>query len=155
MSTPAEKLDLHGYTAQQALDFFLSFYNRQVGAGKRSSIEIVHGYGSSGEGGLIRQRLRTFLSGFPGKVTYTPGENLDGNPGYTLVHPKSLLPEGVESLHVEILAYCGIARTEEKVLGKFRQYGDAEVIAALKALTKQEKLVVKLKGKYKRYLVGG
>ena len=154
MPTTADKLDLHGYTAQQALKTFLSYYNRQVRAGVRRRIEVVHGYGSSGEGGLIRKRLRAFLSSFPGWVSYMPGENLDGNPGYTLVYPKSLLPEDTDMLQAEILSYCWIARTEEKILGKFRRYGDFEVMVALKELSKQEKLVIKLKGKYKFYQLG-
>jgi hypothetical protein len=154
MPAPANKLDLHGYTAQQALETFLSYYNRQVRAGVRHRIEVVHGYGSSGEGGLIRKRLRAFLSAFPDRVSFTPGENLDGNPGNTLVHPKSLLPEKTDTLQAEILAYCRIARTEEKILGEFRRYGDAEVMATLKTLAKQGRLATKWKGKNKRFQVG-
>lgn len=154
MPVPADKVDLHGYPAQQALETFLSYYNRQVRAGVHRRIEVVHGYGSSGEGGLIRKRLRTLLSSFPSRVSFTPGENLDGNPGYTLVYPKSLLPEDKDTMQAQILSYCGITRTEEKILGKFRKYGDAEVMATLKTLTKQGKLSVKWKGKYKRYQTG-
>jgi hypothetical protein len=149
--TDALTLDLHSLPAHEALDVFVNFYNRQVSSGSRSPIEVVHGYGSSGAGGVIRKKLRSFLQANSTFLSYTTGESRDGNPGYTLVYPNMVLPSQQDALSTEILAYCTIARSEEKVAGKFRKFGDIAVQTALKNLERQSRLSSQRKGKLKCY----
>lgn len=59
----ARTIDLHGLTWTEAQAAFIEFYNgavRQAG-GKAGSLNVVHGYGSTGTGGVLRTRLRGFL----------------------------------------------------------------------------------------------
>lgn len=46
-----------GFTAIEALDLIKSVLAND----KKSCIYIIHGYGSSGKGGVIRQKLRSYL----------------------------------------------------------------------------------------------
>ena len=50
-------LDLHGLSIDDALKTFTDFYNHSVRAKPQEPIRIVHGYGSSCEGGKIRKLL--------------------------------------------------------------------------------------------------
>jgi hypothetical protein len=152
-SSDALILDLHTYSVNDAIEIFLDFYNRQVNSGTRRSIEVIHGYGSSGEGGIIRSRLRAFLEAYPSSASFTPGEKIDGNPGYTLIYPYLTLPTKLDLLSLEILSYCTVARSEEKIAGKFHKYGDTTVRDALKNLERQGILITQWKGKHKCYLV--
>ena len=52
------------------------------------SLDVVHGYGSTGEGGVIRGRLRGFLERHNDCLEFRPGENVDGNQGHTIVIPQ-------------------------------------------------------------------
>ncbi|MBO4963252.1 MAG: Smr/MutS family protein [Clostridia bacterium] len=48
----------NGFSSQEALD-----YVKQVLLySKKDCIYIIHGYGSSGKGGIIRQKLRSYLN---------------------------------------------------------------------------------------------
>ena len=40
---------------------FVRFYNACVRSGYRGRLEVIHGYGSTGGGGVIREELRRFL----------------------------------------------------------------------------------------------
>ena len=58
------ELDLHGRTWAEAQQEFVHFYNHSLDqATDPNSIQlrVIHGYGSNGEGGVIRKRLRAFL----------------------------------------------------------------------------------------------
>ena len=54
-------------------------------AGRRVSVRLVHGYGSSGEGGVLRARLRGFCDTHADRIAYARGEDAENNPGVTLV----------------------------------------------------------------------
>jgi hypothetical protein len=144
-------LDLHSYLEHEAIDLFLSFYNRQIYNGSRATIKVIHGYGSSGEGGIIRNKLRALLEANPNLVSFDPGEKIDGNPGYTLVYPLQILPTQLDILSMEILSYCTSLRSEEKIAGKFRKFGDVAVRNSLKNLERQGRISIQWKGKYKCY----
>ena len=58
------ELDLRGRTWSEAIKEFISFYNHALETTDDShgvQLTIIHGYGSTGEGGAIRKRLRGFL----------------------------------------------------------------------------------------------
>jgi len=154
MLRPADaiRLDLHAHTASEALEAFREAYNRQVNLRSSRPLEIVHGYGSSGEGGIIRSRLRAFLQSHSQRLVFRPGELIDGNPGYTLVYPKAPLPSQAENLNDEIEAFCATPRSEEKIAGKFRRYGDVAIRTALRELERQDRITSVYKGKFKHYV---
>ena len=56
-------------------------------------IEIIHGYGSTGEGGTIRTRLRKFLERHSALLEYQIGEDVDDNMGHTFIHPVEPTPQ--------------------------------------------------------------
>ena len=150
------KIDLHDLTASEAIAEFAETYNRWFAAGYRDRIEIVHGYGSSGVGGVIRRRLRAFLDTNADRFTQiTTGDDL-GNPGVTWVYPKGRLPEASASptgpLEQAILAFCAAPKTEAKILAKLvGRYGDPAVRAAIRVLVKSSGLEVVRSGAETRY----
>ena len=105
-------LNLHGFTIDEALTRFVEQYNRTQAARKGEALEVIHGKGRSGEGGL-RQVLRDYLrqhgtrvKGFdarlamqgaeylldvPGKLVYMHGEDATDNAGCTIVVPRGRL----------------------------------------------------------------
>ena len=80
-------VDLHGLTSKDAVARFVDVYNHAVRHGQRERISVVHGYGASGKGGTLREKMRAFLD--RNHVEYLCGELVDGNPGHTIVIPGS------------------------------------------------------------------
>ena len=76
--------DLHRLTSD-AIGRIVSTYNHHVLQGQRGKISFVHGYGSSGKGGLLGPKIRAFLDRH--QVEYLRGEFVDGNPGHTILIP--------------------------------------------------------------------
>lgn len=145
------KIDLHGLGVKEALDAFVRYYNAQLARGDRSEIEVVHGYGSSGEGGIIRKRLRLLLEANKKKLEFRESERTTMNPGATFVYPYFPLPTAADQLQADILEYCQSARTESKIVGKFRNAGDKQVKDALQSLVKEGLLRRFTKGAYIHY----
>ena len=84
-------IDLHNFTVAEAIREFVRFYNSCVRSGYRERLEVIHGYGSSGSGGVIREELRKFLKAHAETFgEYLAGESLR-NPGVTIVYPKEIL----------------------------------------------------------------
>jgi len=98
-------IDLHGLTVDEALAAFVEHYNSRVRSGRGGCIKVVHGYGSSGEGGVIRGRLLRLLASHADKLRYEDGQQY-GNPGWTLVYPGELLPGRQDTLDHRILGLC-------------------------------------------------
>jgi hypothetical protein len=146
-------LDLHGMTRNEAHDAFIDFYNGAVGrsGGKPGRLEVVHGYGSSGTGGILRAWLRGFLERHTSSLEFQPGENVDGNPGHTIIAPLKLLPSTGEQLIEQVWAYCERPRAQSKILGKFRRHGETEVLRAINALEKQQRLRLMHRGALRLY----
>ncbi len=87
----SRSIDLHHHTVLEALRDFVRFYNGCVRSGYRGRIEVIHGYGSNGSGGIIREELRKFLSAHDSIFgEFLPGESLR-NPGVTIVYAKDTL----------------------------------------------------------------
>jgi dsDNA-specific endonuclease/ATPase MutS2 len=89
-------IDLHSFTVAEALREFVRFYNACVRSGYRGRIEIIHGYGSSGAGGVIREELRKYLAAHDEIFSqFLPGESLR-NPGVTILYagetPAPIIP---------------------------------------------------------------
>ncbi|MXZ03429.1 MAG: Smr/MutS family protein [Chloroflexi bacterium] len=152
MST--REIDLHGYTWSDALKEFIAFYNDSLansGDEQDVTLMVVHGYGSSGEGGAIRQRLRAFLRRFDGYLEFTPCEELDENQGCTIVKPIKPLPDATDQLAERILDYCEFAKSKSKVSQKFRRYGETRIMQAMSSLEKQGRLHKRREGRLTVY----
>ncbi len=148
------EIDVHGLTWSESLEEFISIYNGSLSDQQElDSIEIrvIHGYGSTGEGGTLRRRLRGFLSRASSYLEFTPGEEVDGNQGLTIVHPIQQLPAINDWLGESILEYCLRPKSLSKVVGKFRRHGQPGVLQAVRKLEKQGRLEKIRKGRVTHY----
>lgn len=145
-STPSnDELDLHGYTVAEAIEQFVQDYNTRADNNQFGCLKIIHGYGSTGEGGAIRTKLRAFLDEHLDKLRYESGDDY-GDPGWTFVYPKVRLPDLRERMAAAIISFCGEGKTEEKILREFHKLGEAQVKQAVRSLAKQGKLKTLNKG---------
>jgi dsDNA-specific endonuclease/ATPase MutS2 len=84
-------IDLHNFTVAEALREFVRYYNNCVRSGYRGRLEVIHGYGSMGGGGVIREELRRFLKAHEETFgEFLAGESLR-NPGVTILYPRESL----------------------------------------------------------------
>lgn len=148
-----DELNLHKFTVEQAIETFTLHYNQKVSNKMTDPLRINHGYGSTGVGGEIKRRLRTLLVKYQEQrlCDYIAGETYEGNPGITIVYPIRSLPYQDDTLKDQILNYCNVGKTEKKVYGKFRRFGDPKIKIALNELLKDKKLLVDPKGREKCY----
>jgi len=145
-------IDLHELNSLNAIEQFIKYYNERVKKKLYGEIEIIHGYGSTGQGGVIKRKLHKLFNDNLKKLSYKPGEDFSLNPGITMVKPKLLLPEASNILFNEILDFASDnPKSLEKITGKFRKYSTPVVTDAIKALVKKELLEVVNKGKVKCY----
>jgi|ERR1035437_6029766 dsDNA-specific endonuclease/ATPase MutS2 len=94
----SRSIDLHDFTVAEALREFVRFYNACVKSGYRGRIEVIHGYGSTGGGGVIREELRKYLKAHSGTFgEFLAGESLR-NPGVTILYPRESLATMPQSL---------------------------------------------------------
>jgi hypothetical protein len=137
-----QSIDLHERTVPQAIREFVRFYNDCVRAGYRGRIEVIHGYGSTGSGGVIRKKLREYLAAHAEKLgSLLPGDSL-GNPGVTIVYAKKLLPASVagggamplpNAAQEAIRKYCDTPKAKERILIKLRgRFGDRVLSAEIR-----------------------
>ncbi len=142
------EMDLHGYQVVEAIDIFVKHYNERVKRGDLSPISIIHGYGSTGEGGRIKTALLKLLNTSFDTLSF---QQQAWNPGKTVVYPGKALPPGAGIISSEIVDYCHLPRSESKILGKFRRFGDLNVKNTLRRLVKQGILSRKRKGRLTVY----
>ena len=143
------EIDLHGLTWKESLTRFIEAYNGAFdSAGKSSGVQVrvIHGYGSTGEGGVLRKRLRSFCQRFEDYLEVTTGEEIDGNRGCTVVSPIRRLPDMHDMLAEQIRDYCKRPRSRSKVMGRFRRHGQPHVTQAVRSLEKQGRLRRRNKG---------
>jgi hypothetical protein len=131
------ELDVHGLSVNDALRVFVEFYNRQARSSSRDPMRVIHGWGSSGEGGRIRPRLRQLLSEVEPNLDWKAGEDLEGNPGVTIVYPRKVIQPRETELETAIVEFCSLPRTESKIAGQFRKYEAREIKHAIRALLRR------------------
>ena len=152
---PSQTLDLHGKTWAEALVEFRDFYSAAVRAhpNRGVSLEVVHGYGSSGQGGRLRTSLRNYLErqSQAGLLSYRTGEAVDGNPGHTLVTTLKPLPAAGDDLAESIWEYCLRPQTDRKVMNRFRRHGDPQVRKSIRDLESQKRLRTTTVGRERGY----
>ena len=146
-------LDLHGLTWAEAEASFIEFYNQTLRQTGKDSVglDVVHGYGSTGTGGVLRIRLRGFLRRNESRLDFQTGEKVDGNPGHTIVVPLKPLPSLRDQLSQDIWDFCDRPRSQSKIIGKFRRHGETAVLSSIKALEKQKRLRPSNQGAHKLY----
>jgi DNA-nicking Smr family endonuclease len=88
-----KKIDLHGLTERAAIRKLVQDYNAYVRSGGRDPIWVIHGYGSSGRGGVLQQAVRRYLAEHADRFESVVEGDLLANPGATIVYPKRLLPQ--------------------------------------------------------------
>ncbi len=146
-------LDLHGKTWAEALGEFRDFYNSVARSHPGAELEVIHGYGSTGQGGRLRSSLRRFLERqtSAGYLSYHEGEEVDGNPGHTLIIVRQPLPSANDDLADGILVFCARPQSERKIMNRFRRHGDPQVRAAIRLLESQKLLRRVVVGREKGY----
>lgn len=146
-------LDLHGKTWAEALEEFVDAYNRAVQPGGHAcrTLRVIHGYGSTGNGGVLRTRFRRFLESHQERLEFTTGERIGLNPGYTVVTPKYPLPGADAALSELVWEYCEQPKTLSKIAGQFRRYGNPRVQQAVRSLEGQKRLRKMAKGRASAY----
>ena len=147
-------LDLHEHTWAEALEAFIEFYNSSVqraGGNPVGSLDVVHGYGSTGEGGILRSRLRGFLQRHEDCLEFRLGESVDGSKGHTSVIPLKMLPDTHDLLVEQVWDFCAIPKSQSKITGRFRRHGDREVLKAVRYLELQHRLELIQKGVHALY----
>ena len=110
------RVDLHGLSWREAKMAFVAMFNQEISrarGGTAKPIDVVHGYGSTGEGGVIRLRLKRFLERHGGSLTFFPGGEIDANLGHTLVYPLFPLPSPTQELDQMILDFCDQGKISE------------------------------------------
>lgn len=135
-------IDLHGRTADEAIDYFISQSNNFLASGQRGHIVVIHGYGSSGHGdGVIKRRLRELVTRW---TDYFEAVHCDDSmPGETWVVPLKQFPlrrGAVRSLEQQICAFCETRKTERQVFQRFHQRPEHEVWKLLYELQRKELL---------------
>ena len=84
----SRSIDLHERTVAEAIREFVRFYNACVRSGYHGRLEVIHGYGSSGSGVVIREELRKYLKAHEETFgEFLAGESLR-NPGVTILYPR-------------------------------------------------------------------
>ena len=146
------ELDLHGRTSDEALRVFVQVYNQHVRRGSRESLRVIHGYGSTGEGGKIRRKIRAFLETADANLEWKCGEDVEGNPGLTIVYPGQALPSLENELASKMLHFCSIPRTESKIAAEFRKYSPREIKLVIRTLVRQGRIQEVLKGGRQTYV---
>lgn len=137
------KLDLHGKTWNEAKADFIEAYNEIHSQPGHDTLDIVHGYGSTGQGGVIRGRIRAYLDRYPNHLNYKTGESFDGNKGHTIVTPVKPLPSLENQLGEEIWDYCSEPRPLSKIASKFHRQPFPKIQQAIEELVSQRRLIRK------------
>ena len=140
------KLDLHGKTWRESQDEFITFYNAALDNcnGTGVTLTVVQSYGSTIEGGVLRQRLRAYLDRLDDFLEYTPGEDMDGNMGCTYIAQIEPIPTLEDALAADILKFCDRGQTRGKITGKIRRHGQPKVIIAIRSLKRQGRMVKRI-----------
>lgn len=154
-----DSIDLHGLSPSAAVAQVAREIRQRTTHGQRGKLMIVHGYGSSGRGGVLRDHVRRWLT--EQGIDFLRGELAGRNPGVTTVlldsagrtaSPAAVPPAAADDLPAAILALCAVPQPMDKLAGKLRRHGDVVVRHAIDRLVKSGALRVVQKGRLKAYV---
>ena len=143
-------LDLPGLAWPEAFEALTEEY-ALVRQQSEDQLDVIHGYGSTGVGGTLRARLRGFLQRQGDSLEFMPGEDVDGNPGHTIVIPEGALPGECNLLAERVWAYCQRPKSFSKIVGRFRKSGQPKVREAVESLVKKGGLRTLNRGRLTTY----
>ena len=141
------EVDLHGLTVQEGLATLVQKYNSFVSSSP-CELRVIHGYGSGGSGGVLKRKVRAFLRS-AGVSFFTERDEIRCNLGQTLVIVGSEKIHVAQGLEQNILDFCAVPKTKEKIFSKFHKSGVDVVQTAFSSLVKSGLLREKQKGKYR------
>ena len=135
-------IDLHGKTADEAVDHFISVSNSYLASGQRGHIVVIHGYGSHGFGnGVIKQRIRELVTRW---TDYFDAIHCDDSmPGETWVVPIKPFPSRKKSgrtIEQQNCDFCVTRRTEKQIAERFHPRPASEIERLLNDLTRRRTL---------------
>ena len=121
------EIDLHGLAWRDALGDFMRLYEDVISetvVPGNAQIAVIHGYGSTGEGGILRKRFRSLLAKFEECLEFTPGEQIDGNQGCTIVRPLKGLPDSTEAVgrHTGLLSNSQDPQQDNRKISATRRH---------------------------------
>lgn len=149
----AREVDLHGMKTSQALEAFALAYDNALRDSAGGALRVIHGYGSGGAGGDTRNAIRSWLKASSHSLKWIAGEEIDGNPGYTMVYPEKRLPQGAARIHDSIVEYCSKERTQSDVIGRFvRRNSQGDIATALRELEARGRLRTFVRNGKKYYI---
>lgn len=131
----SEVIDLHGLSTDVAIQTFISRANKLCNAGHRGWVTVVHGYGSTGVGGVIKQRIRALLNHHAD--AYESRFNDALNPGSTEVRILKTLPlkqNPGTPLEEQVLLFCTSPKEESKICNKFHRRPITEIKEIIRQL---------------------
>ena len=122
-----------------------------VRSGYRGRIEVIHGYGSTGGGGAIRQELRKYLAAHADRFgAFLAGDSL-GNPGVTIVYASAVSEAPAKGRRAApllnaaqeaIRRFCDTPKSKERILVKLRgRFGDRVLSAEIRNMVNSGALV--------------
>lgn len=130
-------MDLHGMIQRDAVETFVAEANAALSrTGGPVTMRVVHGYGSTGVGGVLGARLRGFCDSQPGRASYVRGEDAERNPGLTIVTVAHALPDARERLGDAIVGYCARPRAMDRIARRFRRESAREVAEVVRKLAR-------------------
>ncbi len=140
---------MHGLSVTESLATLVAKYNALVPSAHKELL-LVHGYGSSGKGGVLKSQIRNFLQE-AGVRFCTEQDGFSCNRGQTLVLLGASALSAGQGLEGKMLEFCSPAKTKEKIFSKFHKSGVKVVQEAFSALVKKSLLKESWKGKHKVY----
>lgn len=164
-------LYLHDLSVMDAVYHFSEDYNRAHKNNWFRELQVIHGYGSSGQGGVIRTHIRSLMD--EASIEYIPGEIYNNNWGLTVVDLmyNPLLPyidyaqfvtrnfidpfasHGVKKLMPLIHEYCCFKKTGDRIIKRFHgDFSVFEIETALEYLLLLKKVACKTNGGINIYL---
>lgn len=129
------EIDLHDKTVNEAINYFMERYNELLSGGFKGQITVVHGYGSSGVGGRIKNRFKELSEAYKEYFKTSHTSNL----GITLVHPKKSLPVSNFLFEKELLEFCSdTPKSISKIQNKFfKNHNNTEIKKTINNLIKK------------------
>lgn len=136
-------LDMHGKTVAQALEQLEGVWRGEAASASPRAIRVIHGYGSTGVGGDIRDAVRAHCLASRDALSMLAGEDGDGNPGVTVIRVLAPL-DGLRALAAAIERFCRkAARTKAVVERRFSERHGATMVREAIGLLRREGRVVR------------